>query len=513
MGIARLKRAVFLTILVSTFIAGTRIFLCSAADSYQATVEDISGDKYFPAVKEALSKAEKSIYMVMYFVSFDPQEKTSAVSGLVEELVNAHKREVKVKVILDQNIDFNAWEEIKAGWEKENKNDTLFAYLKKQGIEVYFDSLYVLTHAKAIVIDEEISILGSANWSSSSLSKNWEASCLIRSKDLAKQLLADFSKITIDPEAGAHDEENNPGIRLSQDFLRDPSLAAKMITATDETAFDLYIHLLKNFDGNHEARIDINYKELIQFFDLDEKLSYASALDRLKEALRRLDEKYHLIFRKKRPPQIKYIILLDYPNKTPYVLPKEKYFSIPNEYWQYGWYKTLPSAEKFCYLINLYKVGLNHHAFWSDYIVGLSRAFHLSRNTIMRGMQGLRKLNIIEMEYPSYVRENGKFEPRGPTYFRLLGLYSPGALNEEKNRLAEIYGKERFEKAAKYAEIVFKGNDIYVIEDIIKKIEEYGLAEVDSAFKIVAEKASDNPKRSYSYVIGVLQAKAREAGK
>lgn len=506
----KLKTFVLSLILVSAILIGTRIFSCYANETYQATVEDISGAKYFPSVKEALSKAEKSIYMVMYFVSFNPQEKTSAVSGLVEELVNAHKRGVKVKVILDQNIDFDAWEGIKGEWEKENKNSALFVYLKKQGIEVYYDSLYVLTHAKVIVIDGEISILGSANWSGSSLNKNWEVSCLIKSKDLAKQLLVDFSKITIDPEAGIAEEGKIPGMRLSHNFLRDSSLAAKMLTVTDETALDLYLLLLKNFDGNPEGRIDINYKELIRSLGLDEKLGYTSAQNRLQKALFRLDKKYHLIYRKKRPPQIDYIILLDYPSKAPYILPQERYFSIPNTYWQYGWYKTLSSSEKFCYFINLYKSGLSHRSFWSDYIVGLSKAFHISRNTIMRGMQGLRKLNIIEMEYPVYVRENGKFKPRGSTYFRLLGLYPPEVLNKEKNRIAELYGRERFDKAEKYAEIIYKGNDIYIIEDIIKKIEEYGLSEVDSAFKIVAEKASDNPKRSYSYVIGVLRKKNKE---
>ncbi len=154
-----LKTTVFFIILVLVILTGIRIFYSYANESYQATVEDISGDKYFPAVKEALSKAKKSINMAMYFVSFDPQEKVSGVSGLVEELVNAHKRGVKVKVLLDQNINFDAWEEARGGWEKENKNSTLFAYLKKQGIEVYYDSLYVLTHAKAIIIDEEITMV------------------------------------------------------------------------------------------------------------------------------------------------------------------------------------------------------------------------------------------------------------------------------------------------------------------------------------------------------------------
>ena len=69
--------------------------------------------------------------------------------------------------------------------------------LKKQGIEAYYDNLFVVTHSKAIVIDEEVVILGSANWTESSLKRNWEASCLIRSKELAKQLLKDFPELKL----------------------------------------------------------------------------------------------------------------------------------------------------------------------------------------------------------------------------------------------------------------------------------------------------------------------------
>lgn len=80
--------------------------ITARAFCYQAEVTDISGAKYFPALKEALAKAEKSIDMVMYQVSLRPYDKTSQVYSLVEDLINAHKRGVKVKVILDQNIDF-----------------------------------------------------------------------------------------------------------------------------------------------------------------------------------------------------------------------------------------------------------------------------------------------------------------------------------------------------------------------------------------------------------------------
>lgn len=43
---------------------------------YEADVTDISGAKYFPAVKEALSKAEESIYLVMYIIELSPYKES-----------------------------------------------------------------------------------------------------------------------------------------------------------------------------------------------------------------------------------------------------------------------------------------------------------------------------------------------------------------------------------------------------------------------------------------------------
>jgi len=510
-----LKTALFI-ILVSAFMAGARIFCFSAevrelssnpSLSEIVTVEDLSGDKYFPKVKDTLRNAKKSIYMVMYFVNFDPKSRKSPVTELVEEVVNAHKRGVKVRVILDQNISFAEWEGRSGKWEKEEKNIPLFEYFKKQGIEVYYDNLFVVTHSKAIVIDEEIVVLGSANWTESSLRRNWEASCLIRSKELAKRFLQDFSEITIDYEASVLDEERKSPVRISNTFLSDASFAPRMLTARDETAFDLYLLLLKNSDGNSEGRVNIDYKDISSSLGLDKKFSYISARDILREALTRLDERYKLIIRKIRPPKSPYCLLLGYYSKNPYVLPQEKYCSLPDEYWRYGWNKRLSFPEKYCFMINLCKAGASRGRVWTGYRKGLMEEFNLGRDTIIRGMKGLRRLNIIEIEYPPYP-EGGGYAARLPMRFRLLGLYSPEILQKEKERLAKHYGKERFEQAAKYAEIVYKDNDIQVIEDIIKKMEEYGAEQVAQAFGKVSYRSPDNPKRSYKYVVGILQTEA-----
>ena len=116
---------------VTIYCNGTRVFSfyaeaaalvkTSADKSYQAEVTDISGTKYFPAVKEALLKARESIFMVMFVVRLRPYDKESCVYQLMEELIKAHNRGVKVTVILDQNIGFAGREHIDE-WRVEGKN-------------------------------------------------------------------------------------------------------------------------------------------------------------------------------------------------------------------------------------------------------------------------------------------------------------------------------------------------------------------------------------------------------
>ena len=57
------KRYLIVLIIALALLGITARVFC-----YQAEVTDISGTKYFPAVKDALSKAKKSIYVVMFTI-------------------------------------------------------------------------------------------------------------------------------------------------------------------------------------------------------------------------------------------------------------------------------------------------------------------------------------------------------------------------------------------------------------------------------------------------------------
>lgn len=63
---------------------------------FTAQVKDLSGARYLPEVKKALSRAEHSIHLAMFLLEFDPRNVRSPVTQLVAELVSAKERGVKV---------------------------------------------------------------------------------------------------------------------------------------------------------------------------------------------------------------------------------------------------------------------------------------------------------------------------------------------------------------------------------------------------------------------------------
>ncbi|MDD5773282.1 MAG: phospholipase D-like domain-containing protein [bacterium] len=433
----------------------------------------------------------------------DEKNTNSQVYKLCSSLVDAKKRGVRVKVILDQNIDYMR-ERKEDEWQVEDKNQNAFSFFKKNGIEVFYDTKNIYTHSKAIVIDENIVISGSTNWSNSALNKNNEASVLIRSSELAKSFLKDFSDIAIDNDAGRDVNEKEPKLAIYRYFLENEDLAGRMITNSDERAFDVYLLLLREYKDN--AFIDFDYDSVAGSLDMDKEMNKEEYRRQLIKTLKKIEEIYGLIKFEPEFGKNAKVTLLDQKDKEkPYAYPEGNFFLIPGEYFSYKWDTTLSFKAKFCYLINLYKASQNlDNPKWADAREILSKQFHLNIDTISQGMIELRRLNIIDVEYSSI--EDG-YESREPSKYKVLDLYDPLKQAEEWERLKRLYGADRFAKAKGFAEVVFEENDPAVVEDIIFLIDEYGIEKYQAAINIVAQKAADNPKRTQSYVVGILRSK------
>ena len=480
--------------------------ITTKAFCYPAEVKDISGEKYFPQVKQALSQAEESIFMVMFMVGLRPYDKASSTYQLVDELVRAHNRGVKVTVILDQNIAFADNGHIDE-WQVEGKNAWCFKMLKESGITVWYDGPAKYAHAKTIVIDGETVILGSANWTQSALFKNFETNVLIESRELATEFLESFKEIELDKKASGLLTSLEAPVPISWKFLEEPKLAGEMMSRHDERSFDLYLLLLRDFDGNPEAKVILNYDKTAKSLGLYERMTRTGYRRQIIKTLRKLEGRYHLIKFEPEYAKEAQVALLscDGPGEA-YSYPQEWYFQLPDSYWSYGWNRKLSMRAKFCYLINLAYASISDaRPWWFASREILSKRFNVGKWMLSKGMQELRRLNLVDVEYPP-LDKKGTQRCLAKSY-RLLNLYDPAWLEAEWDRLELLYGENNLKKARDFAEIVYEENDPQVIEDIIKRINQFGKKQVKKAFDIVAKKNPDNPKRCYPYVKGIIEKK------
>lgn len=476
----------------------------SAQDNYTAEVKDISGREYYPAVKEALQKAKQSIYMVMYQVSLHPYDKTTKVYKLIEELMRAKERGIELKIILDQNIDFVAGQDIYE-WQAKGKNAWCFKVLKEAGIDVEYDDLTTYTHAKAIVIDSEIVIMGSSNWSESAFTKNAETNVLIKSKGLASELIEYFNTIKIDKKATDAIPIQEEGVFVSWQFLENPNLAGRMLTRQSERAFDLYLLLLREFDNNAEGKIILDYDKIAVSLGLYDTMAKTDYRRQIIKSLRKLEQDYKLIKFKPEYGKDATVTLLSYDNpEKSYSMPEGWYFQIPDNYWEYGWNRQLSHRAKFCYLINLAYVSISNSApWWFSSLDVLAKRFNISEWVISKGMGELRGLNLIDVAYDT--PKEGSYEPLLAKSYKVLPLYDPEWLETEWDRLDLSYDAKKLNKARKYAKIVFKENDPKAVEEIITLTDSLGEEQVKKAFAIVGKKSVGNSKRCYAYVKGILK--------
>lgn len=157
-----------------------------------AEVKTVFDRQYCPIALEAINTAKKSINLSVFEIRYYPEYPQSPSNLLIEGLVLAVKRGVNVEVCLEQSKDYN----------QDNALDNLkVAYkLTNGGVKVYLDNPKKTLHAKFLVIDRHLVLLGSTNWAYRSLNDNREANLMVDSRKIAEELLGYFETIKKDSE-------------------------------------------------------------------------------------------------------------------------------------------------------------------------------------------------------------------------------------------------------------------------------------------------------------------------
>ncbi len=138
--------------------------------TFDAKVQPAIASEYPTVVVPLLGATQQSIDVLMYEWKWYTHEKAGGVEKFNLAFQAAARRGVKVRVLLNIESMGHAITIINKRTEQ---------YLRMAGCEVRFGNIGVATHAKMIIMDQRVMVLGSHNVSKGSFSKNQEASIIV----------------------------------------------------------------------------------------------------------------------------------------------------------------------------------------------------------------------------------------------------------------------------------------------------------------------------------------------
>jgi len=118
--------------------------------------------EFISAIRSASTSLELEVYVFSY-------------RELADELISAHERGVKVRVLLEPTLYGN------------NPNLQTAEYLREGGVEVRWATPSRTNHAKYLIIDGRLVLMGSHNWSWHAMNENREASVLVQDEGMVRE--------------------------------------------------------------------------------------------------------------------------------------------------------------------------------------------------------------------------------------------------------------------------------------------------------------------------------------
>ena len=156
----------------------------------EVNITVINDRDYASVAMELVEAANRSIYLVVFILKYDPGDPIDPVNDLVWALGNACERGVAVNVILEGKSDVISI------------NQAAFDYLSSVGANITYDAGGITTHCKLLIVDELFVLVGSHNWTESAMSYNHEASVLIRSAEIARLEIEYFNELWAEATGG-----------------------------------------------------------------------------------------------------------------------------------------------------------------------------------------------------------------------------------------------------------------------------------------------------------------------
>ncbi|MDJ0765307.1 MAG: phospholipase D-like domain-containing protein [Myxococcota bacterium] len=147
----------------------------------------LQDDEAYDFLWSKIAKAHRRIWASVFIVNMSTaSDDELRIRDLLKHLAYAKWRNVDVKVLVGQSTVGAI--QVQTG--------TAAAYLQSMGIEArsFRSDEDISTHSKYLVIDDDLIVVGSNNWSPGGLVKNTEDALAIKSADLNTALALNFLK-------------------------------------------------------------------------------------------------------------------------------------------------------------------------------------------------------------------------------------------------------------------------------------------------------------------------------
>ena len=146
----------------------------------------LANRNYYPIIHQLIEKAESEILIIMYQARTYPEHPEGVNEQLYKDLFNAVDRGVYVEIILDAS-----------SWNMGStfQNLQLANLLREGGVNVLWDPPDVTSHNKMLLIDDDIVVIGSTNWSYYALARNNEISVMVKSPQLYQEVREYYNSI------------------------------------------------------------------------------------------------------------------------------------------------------------------------------------------------------------------------------------------------------------------------------------------------------------------------------
>ena len=139
-----------------------------------AEIQSAIAHHYSPKVILLIQAARGNIDILMYEWKWYGHESAGGVQKLNLALVAAARRGVKVRALLNIESMGHAITKI---------NGRTLSFLQRYGMEAKMGQFGGVVHAKMMIIDDEVLVLGSHNYTKSAFSRNQEASIIVKGRE------------------------------------------------------------------------------------------------------------------------------------------------------------------------------------------------------------------------------------------------------------------------------------------------------------------------------------------